>query len=584
MAKVPPAKKYFPLISDYASLIKDAVSVTGVLTVAAAGTALTVAGANFTSAVTGKTGMLHGVSGASYPNRPLITTLTYVDSTHVTLGAAATAALATQGTFWYGTDNSAAIKAAHDSAYAAGERYLYFPAGNYFAPNLSACGNVIFVGPGVLIGAYRKQIIPLSGPAPYRFNRGVRASAHMSTFLAAGSPKVAFVGDSIGTSIANNVTGSSYIAEMVDFKLRAENPTKNITFFDFAIGGLAWSDLASASAPAPARLVNSPWYTNQSASWMSYIQAFAPDLVFIELGTNFSTPTTEIPAIYSAIAQIKAFAKVPDIILLTPFIPSSMNPSWNTPFAGESRDAVAAFMRGLALRTNLGLIDTNRVANMTREGLDPQREEYAVVNSSFSIQTPWIAPYQTHDLYLNWQMNATQLGFLTTGVGLLIQLGSWPGHDLMLYRLANGNFGISVINPGGTNGITAFDTGQAIPGSGTGYFEFKIKGNYVWLGYSPSAIVPGQATKIFGSYVERLGSAFNPKVYFSNSTATGLFCSAFAVSTQQPLMPSMTDIELYGSYLASDPVYGGSGDVHPSARGSMRLYGPVLDQEILAAA
>jgi hypothetical protein len=63
-------------------------------------------------------------------------------------------------------DDTAALKALHDSACARGDRFAEVGPGTYFAPGLRDAANVIFVGDGQLISPYRKFVIPLGAPPP----------------------------------------------------------------------------------------------------------------------------------------------------------------------------------------------------------------------------------------------------------------------------------------------------------------------------------------------------------------------------------------------------------------------------------
>lgn len=486
------------------------------------------------------------------------------------------------------TDDSTAVKAAHDAAYAQGVRHVYCGR-QYYVPSLSAaCGNVIFVGEGKLIGnTTRKRIVPYNADRPYRFEAGINPGKHLAVFTASSSKKVAFVGDSIGTRTANNVTGTGAISEEVFNKFTRAYPGATMSFFNFSIPTMGWSNLASASAVPVG--VQPSWY-NASQSWIAQVLAFNPDVIVFELGTNAGTTTVELPAVYSVMSQIEAWASsnsrsVPDRIICTPFMPSLQNPSWNTAFAQDTREQFASFLRGYALRRGFGLIDTGRMAMMMRDGYDPLRENLKVVQTGFGMTTPYTFPTATRDYYLDFQMNSSTVAVLSASVSLNFQIGSYAGQSILLNKLGSGNFGISLAIPGASpNPLNAVDTGIAVPSGVTLYLEFYVKGNFASIRYSSgTAINAGQGALMWSGYVERLCSLWTPLIYFSNNLVTSMFTSALAVSEGALIMPTLTDVELYGDYQSTNTTYGGSGDVHPGAIGTARLYGAMLDAERLAA-
>lgn len=474
-------------------------------------------------------------------------------------------------------DDSVAVKAAHDAAYAQGVRTVYCGK-QYNVPTLTQCGNVIFVGEGRLIGAYRKQIVPVSAPRPYQFEAGIVPSRDFATLKASGARKLAFVGDSIGTRNANNLTGVGSISEEVFDRVgRAYTGT---TFFNFSIPTMAWSNLASAS-PVSAG-VRPAWY-NGSLSWIAQVIAFAPDCIVIELGTNSGVTTVECPAVYDVISQLQSALPSCNVILCTPFLPSLQNPTWNTAFAQDNREAFAAFIRGVAVRLHLGLFDTGRMAGMLRDGVDPLREKLKVISTNFAMQTPYTSVTTTRDWYAKFQLSAAQVAFITTGRTLNFSIGAFTGHCLAVGRTAGGNFKVSILIPGASPGpINAIDTGVAIPASGTVYFEFLVKKNYVEFNYATVSPTAGLLTNVWKGYTERLCSLFAPDVRYSDTTSTAIFTNYLAVSEGKPIMPTMTDVELYGDYLSANSVYGGSGDVHP-ASDVVHLYSAILDNESVAA-
>ncbi len=489
-----------------------------------------------------------------------------------------------------GSDESVAIKAAHDAAFALGARTLHFGPGTYNAPSAANLGNIIFIGEGTLTGAYRKQIIPAGAPNPPTFERGIRPASHLPTFIAAANPVVLILGDSI-TTPSDQIDASSYISRRILAKLKREYPNKTITFLERGIPTTGWSHLASASSIAtlglsPAQTVNfCPWMTDSSKTWMSYVQAAAPDLIIFHFGANTGTPSAEVVAMVAAMTQIEAFAKVPDRILITPMVPTLQNATYNPAAQQEARDQQAAIQRGYALRRNFGLIDNNRHFNMARDGRDILAQNFKQVATNFAANTSWTYTAWSHDYYLRFQLSAAQLGYLTaTPISLILGIGSWADNNIEVSRTAGGNFAVLVRTTASTIAVPMFDTGIPIPASVTGYFELSIKGTFVTLAYSATTVSQGNfQTILYQGHVERFGGVFAPRVAYSNSITTSIFVNSLALSEWPLVMPTLTDAEMYGIGAGSyGSTYGGNLINHPSSIGCERIYGPMLARESFA--
>lgn len=486
------------------------------------------------------------------------------------------------------TDDSVALKAAHDAAAAQGVRVVYC-AKQYNAPTLSAASNVIFVGPGTLLGTYRKRIIPVNAPTPVAYERGVVPAVHLAKFIATTNPTVVVVSDSIGTA-ADQVEPIGYITKRIRMKLMREYPGKNFTFYERGIGSTGWSHFASnQSVPALGITQVPSWYTNTNATYMSYIQALQPDLIFFHFGMNSGSTSNEYNGMISAMAQIEAFTKVPDRVIITNFLPTLQQvPQWGSFTAQEAREVMASLQRGYAIRRGFGLIDNNRYFNMARDGWDPLGENFKLVGVGVSAPstptTPWTYPTQTHDWAMQVLVSAGSVGTLSTTQSLNIGIGSTSDNNIELYKLANGNFGVSIRAYGTTFVVNQQDTGVPVPSGSTINLEFSVKGNFVRLAYSQPAANPGLfPTELFAGYVERFGGLMNPRMQLTGGSPT-FYINNLMISEAPVFMPTMTDQEFYGlSPYGYGSTYGGSGNVHPSAQGTQRLYGPVLDRMSFAA-
>ncbi|MFC6790581.1 SGNH/GDSL hydrolase family protein [Methylobacterium komagatae] len=485
------------------------------------------------------------------------------------------------------TDDSAAIKAAHDNAFSQGVRTVYC-AKQYYAPSLSACGNVIFVGQGTLLGGYRKQIIPLNTPGPQTFERGVRPSK-LSKFIAAASPVVLVVGDSITTK-SDQISGTLYLSRHLLRKLTRENPGKTIQWFERGIPTTGWSHFASSQsilAQGFSSAVLPPWYTNTAATWMSYIQALAPDLIIFNFGANAGVPATEMAGFYSALSQIAAFTKAPDVILLTPMSPSQQDANFGVVFQQEARDQQAAVQRGYALRTGTSFIDINRYFNMARDGRDIGRPMYTQIQQGFGAVLPWTGPSQTLDVSLVGQWLGVVATNVRNGTPFIFNIGSLSDNNFEIYRdQTSGNFKINVRVTGSLLAINGLDTGVPCPTTGTIYWELCTYGNWVQFGYSTSPQVQGGFTPVWGGFVERCGGLFTPKMSQAGSGGQTVFTNSLATSVPTLVMPNVTDYEMYGivptASGGSITAIGGNAINHPSAIGAIKIWEAMLNAESFA--
>lgn len=548
--------------------------------------------ASFTNADVGKSIRLQGLglNGAD-----LISTIAaVVDATTITLASPPLSSLPfglSGGIAFvivnYGTDNSAAVLAAHDAAVVKGHRDVFIDPGVYWIGNLFGAAQVIYVGQNAtFIGNRRYRVQSPTRRFPHSTRGGLNPSVHLAKFQAQTAPRVAFVGDSIGTpNFFNNA--SVYLAAEINKELRRAYPTKTIGFMDFAIGGCTMSDFASASAPDFAgRSLTQPYWWSVGHSWMYQIQnltawgaATPPHTVFLELGTNQATAGAEVAAIYSVITQLRALSTAPDIILFTPGTTSQMGgSSWWGDSQQESRENIGAYWRGFAHRNGLGYIDIGRHVRMLRDGIDVIPEDVpsnTTVGLISSMTLPVAFP-MCRDFAINWNMNFSNAQWIATTTSLNIKIGeSIPLGFPTLFqigRTAGGNFAVS-LSQGGVSGVVfgPIDTGVAVPTSGTIFFEFVIRDSSVRLAANSSNFgAVGLMPSIWEGEVERLRSPFTPVMYYSNNVATTIATTQVCTSIERPVMPNMVDGDLFGLSAPS---------VHPSTDGQIQLYRQALENE-----
>jgi hypothetical protein len=226
---------------------------------------------------------------------------------------------------------------------------------------------------------------------------------HLAIFAAAASPVVAMLGDSVSTgpdtpypmaafrftdSLPNPLAPSEIFWVLLKRKIRRDNPNKNITFKNFAIGGQGW---VHAAGTIPTQFPS--WYTDHGAAWLTYIEAAAPDLLVIQLGANDGVGLTATQ-VKSALTTINGWAKVPSIVIVTNW--EAANPTGGADTRAGER-ANANFLRtlchsdgarklfGLTNLPPLGLIDLGRLQQLVEYGVDPAIQSLKEVLSAVSV-------------------------------------------------------------------------------------------------------------------------------------------------------------------------------------------------------
>ncbi len=578
-----------PSVTDYCTPVLNCTTVTGNITTVSGTAALTLTGAAFTAADIGKAINVPLAGGLTAVNGLTTTISAVTDATHLTMAANASLSItAQQAVVSYGTDNSVAIQAAHDAAFAAGARFLYFPGGRYFAPNLASCGNVVFVGDGALVAAYKKAIAPLSAQGPYKFDRGIIPSIHLPVFSAAAAPIVVGIGDSIMTVGPDVMAGTESLQSSLQRKLARES-NKTITWYSRAWGGSAWrhwdaATVTAAIADGEANALPS-WITPNSSSLLDIVKALSPDLVIINLGQNTGGYTIEIPAMYSVIGKILAWAKVPDIMFVTPHCPSVMAPTWGLATNQEPRDQMAAAIRGYCLHNHRPMIDANRWANMARDGRDIMRANMVQVQQSFATTgVPYTYPRATFDYSMIGQFSAagTILTNMRAGSPFGFQIGSQSDNTFLVWK-EGGNFRVSSNLTSSVAALAATDTGVAFPASGILYWEMIVRGNWVQFGFATSFQLAGNYTPVWSGYLERLGGLFYPVLFMTGFNGNTVFLSSISLTELEPIMPTVTDMDMFGIVPdgsgGSITLRGGNGVNHPSTIGVERIFDALLANE-----
>lgn len=438
--------------------------------------------------------------------------------------------------------------------------------------------NVTFVGEGRLTGpgAYRCRVVPEDAPQPVHFSN-IDPAAHLKRFLAADSPVVVLVGDSISARQPNSLDESSTLYASLIAKIRADNPSKNITFLNRAIGGLSWLEIngvAWTNWPA--------WYTDHNAPWLGYVEPLNPDLVIFASGMNDAHLGAFNPNnVTSVVDKLKSWTKVPDIIFVTTPVPT-LEPDeafelFGTKQDQEWRDQNAGWIRSYADYYGYGYLDVNRMCNMARDARD-------ILNTT-SVSTQGAGPLpsgsfvasatqECRDFSMRVVLSEDTFG---TGNTLAVKLGPHT-NDVVLIRDSGGYIQLdfyynAVPSPAVYREL---NTGIPVP---TATFELQVekRGSSFIATFSHAPYDAVVHEKIVSH-----GGVFKPRIGWYNDQMTTGPCESLVwlnVGQDGPISPTITNDGLWGvsnSNAGTKQPYGGNGINHPTSLGFAAVYQPVI--------
>jgi lysophospholipase L1-like esterase len=504
------------------------------------------------------------------------------------------------------TDVSALIKTAHDAAFAAGFRTLWFPPGRYNAANLDAVGNVIFVGPGVLVNldvntgsGYRKRIIPENTFVgfPSRFDITATHRKRLDQAVAAATPTspavVVLFGDSTtdgGSQAADSATPKFYLQQM----LRQAYGTQaaNILVYHRGISGQTWTtgnlpgnQIAGVVASPP------PWFADLTKLWLTYVASVqlpsgasaSPDLVLCNFGMNdqasFDYTQLESAVAYLLANSTQRFGLPPDLWFMTNYNPSTMMTGYKERAPQEGRDFVAGFTRTYAQKNGYGLMDRHRIACMAKDGYDPRSSEMVAVYDESGTLLPYTFPQQTTDFGVLITLPAAPLTQFWNLGSLQIPLSKKAGNVLVLdCDGATGNLAYTVYRATGDVSTARTVSSFNCTAGGSGLFV-NVVGAQILIECGPLF----NANEIAPDYwlppifAERHGGLFTPTVSMSGgATTTGVTLRARA-GIFASTMPIITDIEQFSVAGASSFPMGGNGINHMASVGSRLIDVPTYE-------
>lgn len=373
-------------------------------------------------------------------------------------------------------------------------------------------------------------------------------------------PVVAIVGDSIATEQPNSSNLGASMWHLLTGAIQAANPLRNITCFNRAVGGQTFTNLNStANANWPS------WYGNHSKAWTDYIAELNPDLIVVAFGMNDRQNFT-FAQFNAAIAKLIAISPEPDIVLVTPLVPSaiSADPDMSSDASQIGRDAVAGYVRGAALSLGFGLVDLNRRLRLVRDGLDVRHCALRRA-ANVSPALPWTATTAAEG---DFSLDMTFTTFVLAGNTLTVELGS-TGVNTRTELLIDSSGGyvrckVQDINPN-TLATTTQDTfvSQLATPTGTVGIDVIVQDQRV--------VVLVNDTLVYAALIKRYSGTFYPKVsYTAAETPDIIYCAG----RYGRYASRMTDEDLWGTSGGGD--YEGNELNHPSALALAAVLAPVI--------
>tara|TARA_R110002049_G_scaffold23545_10_gene83640 strand:- start:29543 stop:31468 length:1926 start_codon:yes stop_codon:yes gene_type:complete len=464
-----------------------------------------------------------------------------------------------------GAANKTAIEAAIAATIAAGNRTLFVPSGTFSVSATAQIADCIFVGDGEFIGpVFDKVHRQFEGSRT--IESGINPKLHMRNFASAANPVVVIVGDSIATNKpTTSVNEVDSMWGIIQRRIREDNPDKNITFYNRAIGGATWTSINKPTGDATG-LTLPDWFTDPSTkAWMVHVEDLAPDLVIFASGMNDreNFVTVQFKAVMETVDN---WSKATDRMFITNMVPSRMTAtgSLSDEVSQIGRHFVAGYIRQWAEFEGYGFIDLHQQYCITREGIDPRASHFIRQYSATAITLPHAEAVKCADFvyFLTFTSSATFFSGRRLRVGLSAENAngvSW----LDIYE-SGGNIAVELSDNDNAPGkYTTVVSDVALPASGSHVLGIAVKDNMIKVSLDDTTV----DGNIYEGMTRRHGGPFFPRLKWTDASATG-FTATFWQGKPIQYMPQLTDAEMWGN--GSDNT--GNDQNHPTSYGANLVY------------
>lgn len=459
--------------------------------------------------------------------------------------------------------NAPAFEDAVDLAETEGHEQVYVPKGNFDITGYDQqTRQATFVGPGKLIHpSMQLRTESLRHQAMPGFNN-VNPAIHLPRFLAAANPVVVVVGDSTMTTAASSLTERDTIEGLIYRRLCEDNPGKDITYINRAVGGTTWGALATHPASDPGS-----WYTGYPNAWLAnYIEPLEPDLVIIGMGMN-DKQTIDVDAMLAVFGIIEGWTKIPDILVCTNLVPTAItdDSSYSTADEQNGRDAAAGLLRTMAQIRGYGILDFHRAGRCLRDGWDPCDSTLKEVLLTAATTMPWTANalFAGYDYCWEATFASVPADFWDRAgddsAPIDIPLSAITGNRVQMRRNGSGNVQLKVYQGPGSL-FTTVDSNQPAPTSGTIIIKVELDG--------PMLRIRVNQNQCFYGLVPRCGDMVVPTLkYFNRGDLTQAFTVSLWVGEPMMYNKRLSNSDLWDTYDGSSATkkpYGGNGINHPT--------------------
>lgn len=470
------------------------------------------------------------------------------------------------------TDDSVAFKAAHDAAYAAGVRQLYCSK-QYNIPTAFEIGDVLFFGPGRLIGHNHKFIAPLGARSAYDAKVAfISPPVHLTKLAAASSPIVVLVGDSRSTTAANFASPLVSMWGIMRREFMRKNPGKTFTFYNRAISGQTWAVFNSTSTTDP-NPSGKGWTWESGKAWRQQVRELQADVVVFAFGMNGASQPTDV---IGSLSYICGGAKVPDIIFVTSPSPTLLA---GTAATQDDRLKNAGLMRSIATtRANvadatippIGLIDAGRLATRASRGFDPA--DHVLERTLTNVTGITSFPYSMGRVK-DFELKVTFPGQAAAATSPAFTVRLDGSQAFSQVNIDNGNGGAGRVRALLLNGGSTQTSGSWIlPTSGDWTYQISLR-------ESQLRVAVDSAGAVIDNLFTRWDAAFDMQI---NSTLAGANMTIDYLNIGKPVVcsPVFTDAEMWG--VTGNPL-GGNGFNHEAPFGISVLEAAWAQADLTAA-
>ena len=421
-------------------------------------------------------------------------------------------------------------------------------------------------------GGMRLRLLTSDSVAPV--GGGIVPEFHFRQASTTLSPKIVIVGDSISTPTPN-ITADQTDSMWGQIKraFMERNPHMTPTFVNMAWGGKTWSGPNQTVAGLIALGDTPPeWdYGDGSGTWLSYVQAQSPDIVIFAFGMNDRERFVTAQA-RSVINQTRSWAKVPDLIMVTPMVPNrlSSDPVMSSEISQQGRYFNAHWIRSWALYNRVALLDLNRQYARVVQGLDPRNTFFTLDGPAASRALPYSFPNSV-DQDFGLEISGPP-SLITTGMAITTSLtGDFEFSEIRIVPVG-GNIRLRFVSQHAADGSPAnaieIDTPVAVP---TANFTMTIFVKDCWCRVKVNAATAYDGPIIrhggrFRPFISYYGGAINATI----RTWTGSYCRN---------APALSDGLMWGWAEASADQIGGNDKNHPTSRGAAYVYRQLFDAE-----